>query len=320
MTMVRVVLALMVGLAGACAREQRTETATMLARGLTALALGNHASAEAFCRDAASVDQENVDAQECTLLAAIHQRHWAVAAEAAGALTRLLPADLWLAAVAAKVRLRHDPTLHLALTMNGPVMGWACLDNACAALPGSVEDGEMRLLATLLHVRAGELEDALELSAGAPPGSQLADIHLLLLVRTDDFAGLHAALAGLGCEAGNSSPVADRLREVFAPGLLAAAGCAPAELAEATSVVSGVADLNRALMAMQAGDYAAAAIWLERCMSTAPGADLPLVYATVNALLAQDDATARQLLLALPPDLPSGWREWLRKLPHRRLL
>jgi len=284
------------------------------------LAVANYGDAETHCLEAAGRDGHNVDAQECVLLAAIHLRHWSVAAEAAAALTRLRPADAWLTAVAAQVRLRHDPTLQIPLLMDRPVMAWACMDNPCSSqeLPN---DLEMRLLATLHAVHEGELDAALKLSADAPVGSLLAEVHLLILVRMQDFPNLREKLVRTPCNPPAESTVTSRLRLAFAADLPLVEGC-EATREEAPGVVksSSAANLNLALTAMRSGQYAAAATWLERCNSSTPVTDLPLVYGAINALLAQDDATARAHLLSLPPDLPQPWRDWLRKLPHRRLL
>jgi hypothetical protein len=306
-------------LAPGCARNTQTEAAATLAGGISALQVGDYLRAEEQCLVVSKSVATNGEAHECTLMAAIHLRHWSVAAAAAEALTALIPADPWLAAVASQVHFHHDPSVQQSRRLDRPEMAWACLDSPCTT-PASFEDGEMRLLATLQLVYVGDLTRALALSATAEAGSQLALVHLLLLTRAEDFAVLRLALAEIACSPADNAGVVTHLRASFAPDVPIPEGCSRPPPTAAHHGPFAAADMNFALAAMRGGDYAAAATWLARCTSMSPGADLPLLYAAVNAILAQDDATARQHLLDLPPDLPSTWRDWLRKLPHRRLL
>jgi hypothetical protein len=303
----------------ACARNIETETATTLARGLSALSAGDYVAAEERCLAASTFSATSKDAHECILLAAIHLRHWAVATSAADALTALLPGDPWLAAVASQVRFRHDPSLHQGLSMDRPEMAWACIDKPCSS-PASLKDAEMRMLATLHAIQAGNLPHALELSSNSPADSQLADIHLLLLARMQEFGKLRQELARTVCTGPDEAGTVAHLRATFAPDQEVPEGCRTASQIFMPQGASATVDLNSALAAMRAGDYAVAATWLERCTALAPTAVLPLLFEAVNAILAQDDAKARQHLLALPPNLPSNWRGWIRKLPHRSLL
>lgn len=311
-------LLLLVSLHFGCARNPDMQIAMTLADGLTALSKGDYAGAERLCLEATSADAERRDAQECVLLAAVYLHHWAVAATAAEKLTSLLPTDVWMAAVAVQVRHRHDPSVQLAPLLDLPEMAWACMDIPCA-LPASSSNEGLRMAAALYQVRVGDLQGALTRTAGAIADSALDDLHLLVLAKLGDYPELRKELAERPCPPPTEPGVAHQLGQVFAPDLVALGECGLAGDGPVVTTGSAAADLNQALAAMGSGEHAAAATWLERSMANQRGADVPLLYAAVNALLAQDDADARRRLLALPPALPSHWKDWLRKLPHRRL-
>ena len=315
----RALTPLLLLLALGCARNPATENAATLARGLTALASGDHLVAERYCLDAATADRGSQDAQECVLLAAVNLHHWQEAASAVARLTALSPDDAWLAAVEVQVRQRHDPSLQLAPRLDRPEMAWACMDVQCG-LPESPLDHEMRFLASLHQVHIGDGQSALALSERRVPGSPLDDLYLLVLAGSHDFPTLRRELAGRRCGNSGEPTVTNSIRQVLAPDLQASGGCEADMSALAARPGSAAADLNQALAAMRAGDHAVAGSWLARCIASAPDSDVPLLYAVVNAFLAQDDDAARRLLLALPADLPTDWRDWLRKLPYRRLL
>ena len=303
---------LLAALTLSCARDPRMEAAARLQRGLEALERSDYEQALDICSRCSKSMPGMDDALRCWLLSAVNLHNWEQALAAARRLTELHPGDPWLEAVHLEIEALVNPGSRTRGTTPAPELAWACPDGLCFP-PGAFD----KTLATLplparalVQALAGDRDGALQaLETADAANPVLADLRLLLLLRTGALEELRKRIALDGCRpASKAGPAAAAFLSL---GNNSPPTCAAPDPTLEGDPNTAAAHLQEGIRLLAANRRVAAVHALERAEAAAADPTIPRIYLYLAHLLDEDFSAAKAVHKRLDGNLSPAWREWL---------